>query len=345
MTFKKQYWKYSLIVLILGLGVAIFVRILPFLGGLLGAATLYLLLRNQMRHLTQKRMWRPSWAAALLLIEASLCFLIPLSGVVWMLVIRIQEIAVDPHELLNQIEHLAHLVEAKTGYDFLSHVNLTLLLSGLSQAGQFLMEGIYSFGINLLVLLFVLYFMLIGDERMETYFYDLLPFDPADKGRILHEMHLIVRSNAIGIPLLAVIQGAVAWVGYMIFKTPDPLFFGLLTCFATIIPIVGTALVWLPLSLYMAATGAWSGAIGVVAYALLVIIHVDNLVRFLLQKRMANTHPLITIFGVIIGLSLFGFMGVIFGPLLLELFILLVDIFKRQYLDSPQPADTLPDNP
>lgn len=66
----------------------------------------------------------------------------------------------------------------------------------------------------------------------------------------------------------------------------------------------------------------------------MVITQVDNLARFVLQKRMADTHPLVTIFGVIIGLSLFGFMGVIFGPVLLSIFIFCADLFKRRYLDE-----------
>ena len=69
-------------------------------------------------------------------------------------------------------------------------------------------------------------------------------------------------------------------------------------------------------------------------YAALIITHVDNLIRFVIQKKMADIHPLITIFGVIIGLPLFGFMGVIFGPLLLSIFLLCADIFKREYLEN-----------
>ena len=65
-----------------------------------------------------------------------------------------------------------------------------------------------------------------------------------------------------------------------------------------------------------------------------IITQGDNLARFVLQKRMADTHPLVTIFGVIIGLSLFGFMGVIFGPVLLSIFIFCADLFKRRYLDE-----------
>ena len=126
----------------------------------------------------------------------------------------------------------------------------------------------------------------------------------------------------------------IALIGYWIFNVPSPFLFGFLTCFATIIPVVGTALVWFPLALYMALTGDWVNALGLTAYALIVVTNVDNLIRFVLQKKMADTHPLITIFGVIIGLSLFGFMGIIFGPLLISIFILCFNIFKEKYLEN-----------
>ena len=125
-----------------------------------------------------------------------------------------------------------------------------------------------------------------------------------------------------------------AYISYVIFGVPSALFWGVLTCFATIIPIVGTALIWVPLSVYLALSGGWGNAIGLTLYGTIVITHVDNVVRFMMQKKMADTHPLVTIFGVIIGLALFGFMGVIFGPLMLAIFIFCVDIFKRKYLDG-----------
>lgn len=123
-------------------------------------------------------------------------------------------------------------------------------------------------------------------------------------------------------------------IGYLIFDAPNIWLLGFFTCFATIIPMVGTALVWIPVSVYFALTGDWFNAIGLFAYGAIVISQSDNLIRFILQKKMADIHPLITIFGVVIGLPIFGFMGVIFGPLLLSLFFLLVDMFKKEYLDS-----------
>ena len=116
------------------------------------------------------------------------------------------------------------------------------------------MGSISSFAVNVIVLIFILYFMLIGGRKMENYLYTLFPFSDQNKDEVLNEINMIVKSNAIGIPLLAVIQGIVAVIGYFIFQTPDPLLFGFLTCIATIIPIVGTALVWVPLAAYMALT-------------------------------------------------------------------------------------------
>lgn len=145
---------------------------------------------------------------------------------------------------------------------------------------------------------------------------------------------MIVHSNAVGIPLLAIIQGGVAMIGYWFFDVPDILLTGFLTCLATVIPMVGTALVWFPIAVYMALSGDLFNGIGLAIFGTLIISQLDNLIRFILQKKMADIHPLITIFGVVIGLSLFGFMGVIFGPLLLSLFFLFVDMFKREYLDG-----------
>jgi len=333
MSVKEQYWKYSLIVIILLLGTVILFYLRPFMGGLLGACTIYVLLRKQMQYLVLKKKMRKSIAALLLLGENISCFLIPLSLIVWMLINKIQNLNLDPQQWIQPIQNFVSLIEQKTGYDLLGVDNLSFMATRIPKIGQFLMGEISGFGLNIFVLLFVLYFMLIGGKQMERYFYEILPFNPHNKHNVMNEIHMLVRSNAIGIPLLALIQGSIALIGYCIFNVPSPFLFGLLTCFATIIPIIGTAIIWVPLTIYLAVTGDWGHAIGLTIYALVVITNVDNLIRFLLQKKMADTHPLITLFGVVIGLPLFGFMGVIFGPLLLSLFLLCIHIFKSEYLD------------
>ena len=334
MSTKEQYWKYSLIAIIIGLGIILFRQIAPFMGGLLGALTIYILVRKQMMYLSDKRKMKRSIAATLITAEAILCFLVPLGLVVWLAVVNLQNINLDPQAIIAPFEEAANIIKAKTGYYILGKDTVAYVISILPRIGQAIMGGISSFAVNIFVLVFVLYLMLIGGKKMEQYVNDLLPFNDDNTQNVIHEINMIVRSNAIGIPLLAVIQGGVAMIGYWIFGAPNILFTGFLTCFASIIPMVGTALVWFPIAVYMALIGNWVQAIGLAIYGGAVISQLDNLIRFIIQKKMADIHPLITVFGVVIGLSLFGFMGVIFGPLLLSLFFLFVDMFKRGYLDA-----------
>ena len=340
---KAQYWKYSLIILILFIAVVLFRELAPFMSGVLGASTIYVMVRGQMRYLTQKKNLGRALSAILIVIEAILCFLIPISVAVWLLVGELNNINLDPSSYISGIQHFNELIQQKTGYNVLSSENLISAASYLPKIGQILLDSVSSFIINSLVLVFVLYFMLIGGERMEKYLFSLLPFDDDNKKSVIHSVKMMVTSNAIGIPLLAIIQGVVATIGYIIFDAPSPILFGFLTCFATIIPLIGTSLIWFPLAVYLALTGDWFNAIGLAIYALIVISNSDNLIRFILQKKMADTHPLITVFGVVIGLTLFGFWGVIFGPLLLSVFILCIDIFKREYLDEKDTAMTIDD--
>lgn len=332
MSIKEKYWRYSLIVIIIVLGVVIFKQIIPFLGGLLGAMTIYTLVRGQMRYLS-KGMKR-YMAATIITVESVLFFLVPIALIVWLVVSQIQYLNLDPQSLIAPVEKLATVIKEKTGYDVLGSDTLSFLVSMIPRIGQAIMNGIGNLTINLFVMIFVLYFMLIGGLKMENYIKDLLPFNDTDTKEVTHQINMIVRSNAIGIPLLAIIQGFVALIGYFIFGVPNAWLMGLLTCFSTVIPMVGTAIVWAPIAAYLGITGSWPHAIGLTLYGAIVISQCDNFIRFILQKKMADTHPLITIFGVVIGLPLFGFMGVIFGPLLLSMFLLFVDMFKKQYLDS-----------
>lgn len=334
MDFTDKYRKYSLISIILLIGIVILRQMTPFIGGLLGALTIYTLVRGQMFYLTKKRRMKRVIGATIITVEAILFFLVPLSLIVWMLVNKLQDINLDPQSFIAPIEQLAAAIRKKTGYDILGGDALSFLLTQLPRIGQAVMGGIGSFVINIFVLIFVLYFMLMGGERMEKYVSELLPFNKENRLNVTNEINMIIRSNAIGIPLLALIQGAVATVGFFIFGVPNAIILGVLTSIASVIPVVGSGIVWLPAAIYMALSDNWFGAIGIAAYGIIIVSNSDNLIRFIIQKQMADIHPLITVFGVVIGLPLFGFMGVIFGPLLLSLFFLFVDILKREYLDN-----------
>lgn len=333
---KESYFRYSLIILILVLGWLMIAGLWSFVNGALGAVTVYVLVRGQSAYLTERWKLKPPAVAALILLEVSVCVVAPIYFLVWALIGRIQEVHVDVSQLIATVQHFILLVEEKTGYDVLSAGNIETATGYVTRGIQFVIGQIGSLIVTTVVMLFLLFFMLVGRERMEAYAYRLLPFDEHHKPAVKAEIYRMVRSNAIGIPLLAVIQGGIAMIGYWAAGVPSPALFGVVTAFATIVPLLGTGLVWAPLTAYLALSGQWIAAIGLAAYCGLVLINVDNVIRLVLQKKLADTHPLITVFGVILGLRLFGFWGVIFGPLLMSLFFLLADIFRRKYLDDPE---------
>ena len=151
----------------------------------------------------------------------------------WLLVNKLQHLNLDTASLLRTAEHIADLIRIKTGYNLFDKKNIDMVLGLLPNIGQVLVGSLSGFAVNMVTLLFVLFFMLIGGKEMENYVYDLLPFNDREKRNVLNEINVIVRSNAIGIPLLGIIQGLIALIAYLIFGVPSALLFCVLTCVAT----------------------------------------------------------------------------------------------------------------
>lgn len=329
---KEQYWKYSLIIMIVGLGILLFRQAQPFMNGILGAFTLYLLLRGFSNWLKKKIKTLASvW---IITIGTTLFILIPLSLFSWALVNQISNLHFDTADIIRPAQQMISIIEEKTGFDVLSEKNLSFIISQVSSIGHSIMTGVSDLIVNLAVAIMLLFFMLWEGDKMEQFISELLPFEENNKREVLQKIQLIVRSNAIGIPLLAIIQGFISLFGYLLCHAPNPVLTAMLTGFASIVPLVGTALVWVPVTAYFFIIGDWVHGLILLAYGGIIISQCDNLIRFILQKKMANIHPLITIFGVVAGLPIFGFMGIIFGPLLVSLFLLFLDMFRKEYLTN-----------
>lgn len=333
--YKVSFWtpRTSLITLILVLLLIIGKHALPYMSGVLGALTIYVLLRGQMKWLVERKHWGRSWAASLLTVEAIFFFLIPILGIVLMLIDLFSTF--DPESLnvlTTQAQEMIQQVEDRFGIELWSEENLQKLTSVSTSLVKGLLQGMSSFFLNAFIILFLLYFMLRGYDQFEAAVEELLPFTGKNKRTVSSETISIVKSNAIGIPVLALVQGVFAYIGYLIFGVENALLFAVLTTFTTIIPVLGTMIVWVPMAIIMGINGDWLNAILLGAYGFIVIGGVDNVARLLLQKQMANIHPLITIFGVFIGLSLFGFWGVIFGPLILSLIVLFINLYRHDYV-------------
>ena len=152
-------------------------------------------------------------------------------------------------------------------------------------------------------------------------------------------------ANAIGIPVVAIGQGLIALIGYLIFGAPSAILLFALTCVASMLPIVGAAIIYIPVCIFMIAEGNVGPGLGLAAYCIIVVGLTDNLLRFTLLKKLENIHPLNTVFGIIMGINLFGFMGLIFGPILISITILLIQVYRDEFgeddreLIMPEPTE------
>jgi predicted PurR-regulated permease PerM len=172
---------------------------------------------------------------------------------------------------------------------------------------------------------------LTNGRETEKFLRRFIPLKDENIDLLSNETRNMVKANAIGIPVLAIIQGLVATVGYWAFGIKDFGLWGFLTGICSMIPVVGTGIIWVPLTLYLYAIGKSTPALGLFIFAVVIITNVDYAARLTILKKLMNLHPLITIFGVIVGIGLFGFWGVIFGPLLISYFIILVKIYINEF--------------
>lgn len=329
---KNNHYKYILIGFILLLGLIIFRYTRPYMSGFLGAATLYIIVNGQQKFLTQKLNFKKSLSALLIVLEVLIFILLPLTGITLLVIDTISGLTINPEAILQQVNDFVDALEERLGFNFFTPENLAIIPRAGSNILQVLGNSVYSFVINIVVILFVLYYMLFSNDEFERAIREILPFKEENKQILAEETRLIIQANAIGIPLMAIIQGFFAYFGYLLFGVESAILYAILTAFATILPIVGTMIIWAPLSIGMMIGGDLVNGIGLFFYGFFIIGGVDNVARFILQKKLADIHPLITVFGVLIGIPMFGFWGVIFGPLILSLFILFFNMYRHEYV-------------
>jgi predicted PurR-regulated permease PerM len=323
-----------LILLLIGFLAFLIVRELyVFLPGFMGALTFYILGRERFFRLTEKKSMKPGLIAVLIILIFFILIASPLYYAIVLVTPRVSNVFSHADELFIGIKALAEKLKNITGQDILSIQNVASLQSNLGNYIPTFLNSTATILSNLVVMFFVLYFMFTGGRKMEEVVLGFIPLHEESKKALAAETKNMVKANAIGIPLISVIQGVTAFIGYKIFGLNDALMWGFLTGVFAFFPIIGTMMIWVPLVIYLFSQGMNIEASGLMIYSLIVTGNVDYLARITLMKKIGNVHPLITIFGVIIGLQLFGFMGFIFGPLIFSYFIVLVKIYAHEFVD------------
>jgi predicted PurR-regulated permease PerM len=197
------------------------------------------------------------------------------------------------------------------------------LFQQIGQAASYL-------GVGLFLLAVTLYYFYLNGPRWRDELIRLLPLPPNDVRTFIARFHQVSLAVLVGNVGTAVVQGIVGTIGYVIVGAPAPFVFGVITALAALLPMVGTALVWIPLAAWMAISQSWIRALILVAYGLLVIGTVDNVARPLLTRRGLRENPLLIFLAVFGGLSTFGVAGLFLGPLVMALTITVLDLYASK---------------
>jgi len=323
----RQLFVLLLIVLIGGL---IFREMAPYFSGVLGSITLYVLLKKPMAKLI-KGGWKPDLAAGLLMLGSVVVILIPVSGAVLMLGNKVSQAVNNSEKVTAAIKSQLQSVESYVGYDLSSSINVSEVSGWFSKNLQGFAGSTFTSVIAIGIMYFFLYFMLTNRKEMRESLFEYIPISTENLKTIGSKIRRMVRANALGIPLVAIAQGIVALIGFLIFGIEDPFFWAVIVAIGSMIPFVGNMLGTLPVFVLTLSAGDTFQAWGILIYGIVVVGSTDNLIRLYVLKKLDDVHPLITMIGVLIGIPLFGFIGLIFGPLFVSLFLIIVQIYKDEY--------------
>jgi len=189
------------------------------------------------------------------------------------------------------------------------------------------------FIIDVLIFLFILFFIFRDGEALLEHIDRLLPLDAASKERINVKLRLTVVGVVRGSFLIALIQGATATVGFLLVGAKAAFVLGFLTALATFIPGVGSATVLLPVTLFYLFTGSYLRAAFLFAWAVLLVGLVDNLLRPYVVGSKADMPFFWLFFSLLGGIEVFGPLGILLGPLIVSLVPILLDIYEQRYLN------------
>lgn len=319
-----------LILLIAAIGGVLFWNLRFFVPALLGAYALYVLMRGILFYLVEQKQWPAKTTAALLLLLSFIAILFPLNWMFGMLQMRIISIFQNSDDLLRNAEQIIRRLENQYGILLLTPENIKSLTDwGVREVQHVVGATVNGLGL-MLAMYVILWFMLTEGKKMERTFFNWLPLRDENVQYVRKHLNDMVWSNALGIPLMGVVQGFAALVVYWLAGIEDPWLWFAVTFFSGMLPVVGVALAYVPLSLILLANGMEWKALLIFLYGFIVVGSVDNIARMWLLKKIGHTHPLITLFGVIAGLKLFGFIGFVFGPILIAMFIMLLKIYQKE---------------
>ena len=347
--FKIHHW-----ILIIALVVAIigvFLLIHPYLNSIIMAFILSLLCLPIHDRIDQKLVNKPNTAAFLSCFLLTVMIVIPFGFFANAIVQQAGVFSKTAVEWVN-LGKAQHLLDHPIVQKFISAINqiypfedinsdmilkqaggaISKLGSGVFNISAKLVGNITQVLTSFMLMLFVLFFLLRDHEFLVEKIRHVVPLSRSQENKLLHEIESVAKSAMLGSFVTAVVQGIVGGFAMWLVGLPG-LFWGMMMGFCSFIPMVGTALVWLPTAIYLILTNEWQWGVFLIIWGIVVIGSIDNFVRPMVMQGNSGMNTLLIFFSLIGGIQVFGLLGLIYGPLIFGLSLALFGLYETEFSD------------
>ena len=310
------------------LGIAIALAVLPLTAGLLGALVLHVAAAPLQRRLAT---YLPVRAAAVVVVVATaLLIFLPAA---WLLAVAI-DATPDALQQLRDNSALARISAIRVGDLDVGTRAVDAsgaVISWLSGRVFNVLGGAVRATLNGAVALFGLYFLLAAPPSSWSRVAVYLPFSREGTDLLAQRFRQVTEATLLGTALTSVLQGAVVALGFAVTGLSDPWFWGVVTAVVSVLPVFGSALVWVPGTIALAAQGRYGAAMILAVIGAAVASNIDNVMRLVVNRRVSNLHPMTTLVGAFAGVGVLGLPGILLGPLAISYFFELTALYRREF--------------
>jgi predicted PurR-regulated permease PerM len=335
----------ALLILVI-LAAVLLYALYPYINAFFGAFILYVVFKPLYKFMVRKRV-NKSLAAFTILILTFVLILIPLYFLLTIIIVQIQSVLFDTDTLVM------HMANINTYIDQLNLVSLPfeinveekvteVVTAAANYFSVLLINAVQSIGqrmIEFIIMYFLLYYLLLSTgSEYSAKLTNAIPFCRKNTKILMDEFSKIINATLISSGIIAIIQGAMLTITFLLLGVEGAFLWGFITMILSFLPVVGAPVVWIPATIIQLAQQDYFTAVGIFIGGS-ILSSIDNFLRPVIQNKVGKIHPLESLIGVIIGLNLFGLLGIIIGPLLISYVVLMAKMFNEEYL-SENKTDT-----
>lgn len=321
---------------------------LPYINYIFGAFILFVIFRSLYQFLTKKVKVQKQFAAVFVIIVSIFVVLIPFYFLLSIIIGEIQQLLLDRAAIVASIQaggqffsyFLTRLyIPTETIQTQIEARVMDIASEAVNYTSLFILGSIQSFSkqsIGLLIMYFLLYYLFTEEDSAFVHrIYCAIPFNDQNTKALTNEFRVIVRTTLIASGAISIFQGAVLTLIFLFFDIQGAFLWGAIAAILSFLPVVGAPLVWIPAAIFQIFQRDYTAGIVILAAGGLISV-IDYFLRPIIQKKVGEIHPFLSLLGIVIGVSLFGLIGIVIGPLLLSYFVLTIEMFSKEYISKAE---------